>query len=383
MVKPFKVVLPFLAVVLFAVNVSAATFNFTVSGTTNGTSDTKNVYFNYTRGLSGIEEDSSGYTRYIYDIPITSYFGTSAEKYTSGYFKLNIDIDLQASDLVIAYADSFECEVPFTVDQSNIASGIFSVNFSVYYNDFQHDSTNVPLPSFTLHCVTSSSSIPAINSISARSGCRYVITNSTSAVGLENALANAINNSADVNEMIDILTDISSNTELLNSVINKLSDLDTKLSLIITALNTNNSQNEASILLLQKLLKGLTGEDASTSITAISGKTRLYWIGIIQQALQIDDEKAEEVSSQVENVGDQISNQHSQEQVAFDDFDSAYENVSGHFNAIPPEQITAPVSVVVGWLQTLYTKLGIFQYVIIITLTVGIVLVVLGRFRLR
>ena len=209
MARTFKIIVPVImaAFLFLPLNAHAATLNISVSGTTNGTSDTKNVYYNYTRGLSGIEDNSSGYTRYIYDIPFSGYFATSSDKYTSGYFKLNIDIALQASDLVTAYVDSFECPVPFTVDQTNLASGTVSLNFSVFYNDFQHGTTNCPLPSFTIHCVTSSESIPAVQTLSARTGCRYVITNSNTPVGLEDAIANAINNSADVNDMITILSD--------------------------------------------------------------------------------------------------------------------------------------------------------------------------------
>ena len=185
------------AIMVFPMVASATSLSITVSGTTNNNSDTKNVYYAYTRGLSGIEEDSGqSFTRYLYDIQFDGYFSTSSDRYTSGYFKLNIDIALQSSDLVTAYVDSFSCPVPFTVDQSNLSSGTIQLNFSVFYNDFQHGTTNVPLPSFTIHCVTSSASIPAVQSLSARSGCRYVITNSTSPVGLENAIADAINNSA-------------------------------------------------------------------------------------------------------------------------------------------------------------------------------------------
>ena len=113
----------------------------------------------------------------------------------------------------------------------------------------------------------------------------------------------------------------------------------------------------------------------------LSTETKNRWVAIIKEAMQqfqplvpADTELSEDLQV-AQQSNDAI------ESTLYEDYDSALKDVN--FSPVAPGTIAHAISTVNGWLELIYSKLGSLQWVIILTCTIGIILIVLGRFRLK
>lgn len=212
----------------------------------------------------------------------------------------------------------------------------------------------------------------------------------TSGSSLSSIIVNAINDASDIDTIISILRSIQSNVALMSDVLSHISNLDVMLSNVYNRLSITNSTLDLieehtfdNQLLIRKLLVALTGMSVDTSLdnATLIENARNYWIGIFQEAFKIDSEDKESMNSQREGLQGLIDSNEEKESQAFSGLDSALLDIN--FSPVAPAGIASTAIVIVGFINQLWNKLGSLQYLVIVTFTVGIITLILGRIHLR
>lgn len=367
----------------------------------DGTLSTGNVssvrIYNTTHSQVGFDSFSSGASGDLgynsLDITQTLYLvSSSGNHYLNGYLLLPYSITLTGSsavsfkDIDISFIPRDGISLGTYANGKTTGTNAETMKYNVYviFNNFLvnnrstgDDIFDISIDYSALVSDGTSFSCNVVQSIGTISGTLNY-GNPVSDEWLSSTIADAINNSSDINSILSLLSAISTNTSLISNVLSKVTDLDTKLANILTVLNNTYDQDEVRNTLLYAILTAISG---SPELTDIADNTKAYWISIIQEALQIDVDKQDEIEDQQQDVADIISDNHNIEDDIFDNADSAFENVS--FNIVSPSAISFTATYINNLIVRIYNNFGLGQWLITVTCTIGILIVVLGRFRLR
>ena len=401
MVKTCKIVLPIILFIAFCPSVFAYTATQT-SYTQNTIGSLSDITF-YTASYAQIGADDLSTTdngdlvTSDISIPISIYKSSlsPASGYLNGYYKFTLDITITGSENTnfrnfnVDFVKNDNDGLYFAYYQGNktSTSNSYKLKYTLYFvfQNFYWSSTygqnlviaNVHYSDLATDGTTFQCSI--VPEISSGSGS---LNHSASGVvdeSLSQSIADAINNSADIDTMLMYLSSITSNTNLLTSVLNKINDLDTKLATVLTRLQTIENYNNQQITFLQGLLTALAGTNQVD--TNLDNTAKLRWLNIISEAIRNVSPSVPDNPTLRQNIEVQQASNDAVEATVYDSFDDAIQDVN--MSPIAPGTIVNAISAVTGWLEVIYAKLGVLQWVIIFTCTVGIVLIVLGRFRLK
>ena len=401
MVKTCKIVIPIILFIAFCPSVFAYTATQTTY-TQNTSGSLSDITF-YTASYAQIgaddlyTSDSGDLVTSDISIPIAIYKSglSPASGYLNGYYKFSLDITITGSENTnfrnfnVDFVKSYNDGLYFAYYQGNktSTSNSYKLKYTLYFvfqNFFWSANYGQNLVIANVHysdLATDGSTFQCsiVPEISSGSGS---LNHSASGVvdeSLSQSIADAINNSADIDTMLMYLSSITSNTNLLTSILNKINDLDTKLATVLTRLQTIEDYNNQQITFLQGLLIALAGTNQIDTNLDNTAKTR--WLNIISEAIRNVTPAVPDNPTLRQNIEVQQASNDAVEATVYDSFDDAIQDVN--MSPIAPGTIVNAISAVTGWLEVIYTKLGVLQWVIIFTCTVGIVLIVLGRFRLK
>lgn len=401
MVKTCKIILP----ILLLIAICPSVFAYTTTQNTytlDCTGDFNNITF-YANSFNQIGADSLHTTddgdlvTADISVPITMYKSglSPATGYLNGYYKFSCNITITGSETTNfrnfnvefiksendgLYLATYEATKQSTNNSYTLRYNLYFVFQNFYWSGtYGQDLLIARIHYSDLATNGSSFQCTIVPELSNGSGR---LRHSESGVVDENlavSIADAINNSADIDTMLMYLSAISTNTNLLTSVLNKINDLDTKLATALTRLQTIENYNNTQITFLQGLLTALAG---TNQIDAdLSNNAKNHWISIIQDALKTVKPEVPDDPTLRQNLEIQQANNDAVESNVYDNYDDAITNVN--LSPVAPANIAMAISTVLGWLENIYNRLGVIQWVIIFNCTVGIVLIVLGRFRLK
>ena len=187
---------------------------------------------------------------------------------------------------------------------------------------------------------------------------------------LADQIASGINSSSDIDLIIAHLSSIASNTELLSQVLSKLDNLNTVMANIYSRLGSTNQA-------IERLTSALAGVDSSTlSSTQLQKAMFDNWVKIIQTAMDNNAPDTSKMESARSDQQQQLQQNESLEQVAYDFNDSAMKDLD--FNVQIPTSIAGAAVQVMALLSQLWGKLGDLQFLVTAACTTGIITIVLG-----
>lgn len=404
MVKTCKIIIPLILLFVFCPAVFAySTTQITYNLSNSGNFQTLTFYTNSFQQIGTSDFYDTGNGELVssdISIPLTIYVA-GQNPYTgflNGAYKFsykltltgssavdfrNLNVDFQVANNPGVYLATYE-------NQRTTATNSISLNFNLYFvfrNFYWNSNSGQNIITANVHysALTSDGSgfqCTIVPDLSAGSGNLNHTAEALSESEIAVSVASAIDNSADVQTIISWLSSIRSDTTLLSQVLSKISDLDTKLALVISHISTMEQQDLVSQGLLRGIWFALSGmSNVGNLDTETSNTIKNYWIGIISEALENVYPDVAYESQKASDANEQISQNEAIEETVYNNYSQQVAEVD--FEPVAPANIAMSISHTVGWLEQIYAKLGIFQWVIILTCTVGIVLIVLGRFRLK
>lgn len=387
--KYVKKVLPFL-ILLVPFTASATRVNITYTGLFNSSQISKSLYINYEEGVTSVSIDENGNP--VYDhifsffLEVRQFTGNQSGVYVSGLLRPYIKFNLVSSGYISSYIeapfyteDNISASVEFTSINASQARFDVITTLDRYYLD-----TSLPLLQFNYHIVTDSTVIPALTNFeldySSSSGNFFRLSTQDD---LSTIIADAINNSSDIDSIISILSHISSQTDLLNQVLTKVTNIDLLLSQVLTYTTSIDTVTTNQYTLMQRLymmISGLTTYNPGFAIGQDIEQFKQYWTSIISDALEDaelvsdgDQIRADLQNQEVQTIESQV---HSLESGYFQDYNSAANNIT--WNPVAPARVVSIAAWVISFLDALYNKLDSIKFLITVSLTMGILILVLG-----
>lgn len=387
--KYFKRFLPFLVLLLpFYASATRVTINYT--GLFNDSQISKSLYINYEEGVTSVSIDENGDP--VYDhvfsffLEVRQFTGNQSGVYVSGLLRPYIKFNLVSSGYISSYIeapfyteDNISASVEFTSINASQARFDVITTLDRYYLD-----NALPLLQFNYHVVTDSTVIPALTNFeldySSASGNFFRLSTQDD---LSTIIADAINNSSDIDSIISILSHISSQTDLLNQVLTKVTNIDLLLSQVLTYTTSIDTVTTNQFTLMQRLymmISGLTTYNPGFAIGQDIEQFKQYWTSIIADALEDAElvSDADQIRADLQNqeVQSLEANVHSLEATYYDSLNTASGDIS--WNLISPARVVNAATWIIGFLDSIYSRLDSIQFLITIACTMGLLVLILG-----
>lgn len=192
----------------------------------------------------------------------------------------------------------------------------------------------------------------------------------TPTADLSSVIAGSINSSSSIQQILSLLNAISGDTSLLQSVVNKMDNISGVLANLYSQLQQGNSY-----------LNSLGWALAGINIQAADGATvsqAVYdrWVSIIKDAM---DEMAPDMSEQESQLDDANQQLSDQEALESDAYQFAGDSIGAiDWNLDVPDQIAGAALVIMAMVSDLWEQLGILQFAVTASCTVGLVTAVIG-----
>lgn len=383
--KVFKKVGFFVVVACVFMSMSIPVFASATNDFEIMTSGVGKIYMTYSSDVPANDNlyNSTQPSYNLYDIPLqfSMYRGssnTTSVNYYTGWIYTKVTLTMNKSGLswyftIDNIADSCNISIENITSSGNTVTLSLFMSFDNLWTPRMSSIGTISMHArYNTNALSDTLSISSVSVSSQISQLSQTTTPSTNG-SLVQSIAQAINQSTDIDAILGLLTSLDN--DLLNQVVPELDNMNGILSNVYSRLGNVNDNIVQEVNALRQLVLALSGV-AYNSGSNLADATYDRWVALIQEAIgQEPDSSDSDVSAG--NVSDGIGSMNSAEDNVYQEADLAMDEIQ--FNLVAPSSITASALVVSNYLTQIFNASGAtFQYLIYATLTVGLIISVVG-----